>query len=158
MRPKNKRCASQHIPATPTHVHACTWITGLHPTNLSASLLAAGGGGGVIGLLWSIALAFMTRAIYDDRKSDASWLMAARLAHRDPDARLFLAAGVIEAAALVCGVLSTFIAISSPVTFLGIFFLRPGLILSASVGADDHFARKGSPSAALARCAVPSGA
>ena len=124
---------------------------------MKSDAIIAGGVGGVVGLVWFIALAFMTRAIYLDREFDMPWLMAAhaalvlataRLAHRAPDARLFFAAAVTEAAALVCGTAFAFVAIGSPLTFLGIFILAPGLVLSASVGAGAYFASKGTPTIA----------
>lgn len=134
---------------------------------MKSDAIIAGGVGGVIGLVWFIALAFMTQSIYDDGEFDSPWLMAAhaalvlatgvllsyaslsaRLAHRDPNVRLFFAAGVTEAAALVCGVLFAFVGITSTATFLGIFILGPGLILSASVGAGLYFAAKGTPASA----------
>jgi hypothetical protein len=128
---------------------------------MKSDAIIAGGVGGVLGLIWFIALAFMTRAIYLDREFDMPWLMAAhvalvlatgallayaalsaRLAQRAPCARLFFAAGVTETAALVCGTAFAFVAIGSPPIFLGIFILGPGLVLSASVAAGAYFASK----------------
>jgi hypothetical protein len=125
---------------------------------MKSDAIIAGGVGGVVGLVWFI---------YLDREFDMPWLMAAhaalvlatgavlayaalsaRLAHRAPDARLFFAAAVTEAAALVCGTAFAFVAIGSPLTFLGIFILAPGLVLSASVGAGAYFASKGTPTIA----------
>ena len=134
---------------------------------MKSDAIIAGGVGGGVGLAWFIALAFMTRAIYLDREFDMPWLMAApaafvlatsallayaalaaRLAHRAPNTRLFFAAGLTETAALVCGIAFAFVAIGSPLIFLGILILGPGLVLSVSVAAGAYFASKGMSAAA----------
>jgi len=110
---------------------------------MKSDAIIAGGVGGVGGLAWFIALAFMTCAIYFNREFDMPWLMAAHaafvlatgalLAYAALAARLFFAASLTETAALVCGTAFAFVAIGSPLISLGIFILGPGLVLSVSV-------------------------